>query len=272
MKAEKVNSKMSDDSVAIKLIPEYSGEGDVSEWIEKLVLVCELRKVTDLTTVLPLRLTGSAFAVYQQLPKEKKGKFEEVKKSLLAAFATNSFTAYEQFASRKLKAGESPDVYLANLRTLAEQFGGVSDKTLTCAFVVGLPDGIRQALRAGADMDGLKIEAILRRARALLLDEGTGMACGAVPVRSEGRDEEGPEEVCAGAVRPGTRGREEVRGSQRGCFRCGGQNHFARHCWMNAKEKRSVKCYRCDEVGHVAAKCPAGKGAPTAGNEERERV
>ena len=263
---------MSNESMAIKLIPEYSGDGDVSEWLEKLVLVCELRKVTELTTVLPLRLSGSAFAVYQQLPREKKGKFEEVKKSLLAAFAVNAFTAYEQFATRKLRAGESPDVYLANLRTLAEQFGGVSDKTLTCAFVMGLPEGVRQALRAGADMDGLKIEAILRRARALLRDEGAGMACGAVPTRSEVGEEEGLEEVCAGAVRPRTRSREEARGSQRNCFRCGGPNHFARHCWMNAKEKRSVKCYRCDEVGHVAAKCPVGKGEPTAGNEQRERV
>ena len=263
---------MSDDSVVIKLIPEYSGEGDVSEWIEKLVLVCELRKVTELTTLVPLRLTGSAFAVYQQLPREKKGKFEEVKKSLLAAFAVNSFTAYEQFASRKLKAGESPDVYLANLRTLADQFGGVSDKTLTCAFVVGLPEGVRQALRAGADMEGLKLEAILRRARALLVDEGVGMACGALPARSEGEEEERPEEVCAGVVRPGIRSGDEVRGSQRSCFKCGGPNHFARHCWMNKKEKRSVKCYRCDEVGHVASKCPVGKGEPTAGNELRERV
>ena len=63
---------MSNESVAIKLIPEYSGEGDVSEWLEKLVLVCELRKVTELTTVLPLRLSGSAFAVYQQLPRERR--------------------------------------------------------------------------------------------------------------------------------------------------------------------------------------------------------
>ena len=138
---------MSDDSsMAIKLIPEYSGESDVAEWLEKLELVCDLRQVKDVATVLPLRLTGNAFAVYQQLPKEKKGKFVEVKKSLLAAFTVNSFAAYEQFTSRKLMAGESPDVYLANLRTLAEQFGGVSDKTLTCAFVVGLPDGVRQVL------------------------------------------------------------------------------------------------------------------------------
>ena len=110
---------MGDESgMAIKLIPEYSGKGDVAEWLEKIELVCELRQVKDVATVLPLRLTGSAFAVYQQLPKDKKGKISEVKKSLLAAFTVYSFAAYEQFTTRRLLAGESPDVYLANLRTL----------------------------------------------------------------------------------------------------------------------------------------------------------
>ena len=67
-------SKMGDNSsAALKLIPEYSGEGNVSEWLEKVDLVCELRDVKDVATVVPLRLTGSAFAVYQQLPKDKKG-------------------------------------------------------------------------------------------------------------------------------------------------------------------------------------------------------
>ena len=104
------------------------------------------------------------------------------------------------------------------------------------------------------------------------MDEGIGLACGLVPVRGEGKKEEGTEEVCAGTVRPETRNREEVRGSQRSCFKCGGPNHYARHCWMNAREKRSVKCFKCDEVGHIATRCPVGKAAPVVGNEERGRV
>ena len=122
---------MGDNSgMAVKLIPEYSGEGNVAEWLEKAELVCELRQVMDVATVLPLRLTGSAFAVYQQLSKDKKGKIAEVKKCLLATFTVNAFTAYEQFTTRKLMVGESPDVFLANLRTLAEQFGGVLSRML----------------------------------------------------------------------------------------------------------------------------------------------
>ena len=261
------SDKMSDDhGMAVKLIPEYSGEGSVTEWLEKAELVCELRKVTDVATVLPLRLTGNAFAVYQQMPKEKKGKLAEVKKCLIAAFTVNAFTAYEKFAARRLEVGESPDVFLANLRTLAEQFGGVSEKTLTCAFMTGLPEGVKQVLRAGANIEDMKLETILRRARALLTDEGVGLACGLVPRPSEERKTERVEVAGASVGRPEAPGKEEVRGTPRSCFKCGGPNHFARHCWMTTRERRGIKCFKCDEVGHVAAKCPARKPGPTAGN------
>ena len=56
-------------SFDVKLIPEYDGSGKqtVVEWLEKLELVCKLRGVTDNASVIPLRLTGGAFAVYLQL-------------------------------------------------------------------------------------------------------------------------------------------------------------------------------------------------------------
>ena len=252
---------MGDDSgTALKLIPEYSGEGNVSEWLEKVDLVCELREIKNVATVLPLRLTGSAFAVYQQIPKDKKSKISEVKQSLVAAFAVNSFAAYEQFTSRKLMASESPDVFLANLRTLAERFGGVSDKTLACAFVTGLPDGVRQVLRAGASIEDMKLETILKRARAVLLDEGAKVACGVAAVGGE------REEACVGMATPGPRA-NEPRGNQRGCFKCGGPNHFARHCWTAKRERRNNKCFKCEGEGHRAAECPVGQTMPPTGNE-----
>lgn len=46
--------------------------------------------------------------------------------------------AYEQFMVRHLRSGESVDVYLADLRKLASLFGGISEQSLTCAFVARL--------------------------------------------------------------------------------------------------------------------------------------
>ena len=258
-----------EDSTVLKLIPEYSGAGNVSEWLEKVDLVCELRKITDVATVLPLRLTGSAFAVYQQLPKDKKSKISEVRQSLLAAFGTNSFAAYEQFIGRKMIAGESPDVFLANLRTLAERFGGVSDKTLLCAFVMGLPEGARQVLRAGANIEDMKLETFLKRARAVLSDEGTGLACGVVTNgsgRKENHEVEAVEEACVAMATTSLRSRPAGRGKQ-GCFECGGPNHFARHCWTARKAGRDGRCYECDETGHMARNCPKRKARQQAENE-----
>ena len=52
--------------VDLKLIPEFDGTGkqSVAEWIEKVELICKLRNVSDVASVIPLRLSGGAFAVY----------------------------------------------------------------------------------------------------------------------------------------------------------------------------------------------------------------
>ena len=56
----------------LKLVPEYDGSGtqSVVEWLEKLELVCKLRSVTDVASVIPLRLSRGAFAVYLQLDED----------------------------------------------------------------------------------------------------------------------------------------------------------------------------------------------------------
>ena len=110
----------------LRLIQEFSGDGfvNVIEWLEKAELVCALRGITRLEAVLPLRLTGGAFAVYQQLTAEDKADSGKIKFALKTAFAVDAFTAYELFVARRLQPGETVDVYLAELRRLAVPFGG----------------------------------------------------------------------------------------------------------------------------------------------------
>lgn len=86
----------------LRLIPEFGGGADVVEWLEKAALVCELRGISRPETVIPLRLTGGAFAVYQQLPPDDKRNVEKIKHALFTAFAADSFSAYEQFIARRL--------------------------------------------------------------------------------------------------------------------------------------------------------------------------
>ena len=130
----------------LRLIPEFSGDStqNVVEWLEKAELVCKLRGVAHLESV----LTGGTFAVYQQLPDADKQDIGKITKALRTAFVVDSFTAYEQFVGRRLQHGETVDVFLADMRRLAVPFGGLSDKMLACAFVAGLPDTVKQLLRA----------------------------------------------------------------------------------------------------------------------------
>ncbi|KHJ40586.1 zinc knuckle [Trichuris suis] len=203
-----------DKSVDVKLIPKYdcSARQSITEWLEKVELLCRLRGIDDVATVIPLRLTGGAFAVYMQLTAEDQKDPAKVKKALTAAFAMDSFVAYEQFVSRKLRADEPPDMFLAELRRLAALFGGVSERALACAFVAGLPGNVRQFLGAGSRTEELSLSQILARARAIIVDDRPT----------------GVQEACLGTAESELRSRS-VRLGQR-CFSCGDVGHFAREC------------------------------------------
>ena len=224
--------------------------------IDKSELVCHLRGVTDLETVILLKLTDGAFSVYKQLSEEKKKDAEAVKKALISAFSSDMFLAYEQFTSRRLKAGEAVDVYLADLRNLSDLFDGLSEKALTCAFVAGLPDAVRQLLRASARIESLTLEETLARTRAVMKKDYSCVSAVAVAAKNENP---------GGNVR---QGKQEMIT----CYECGEFNHIARDCVQrkrrsnrsrDSQERTSIKCFRCNGFGHRAASC--------AGNEQGEK-
>ena len=248
----------------LRLIPEFSGDAtqNVVEWLEKAELVCNLRGIAHLEIVIPLRLTGGAFAVYQQLPDADKRDSGKIKKALRTAFAVDSFTAYEQFVGRRLQPGETVDMFLAELRRLAVPFGGLSDRMLSCAFVAGLPGTVKQLLRAGSRMDELPLAHILTRARAVLTDE-VGVAAA----------------VSAMTVGAGASVKRADATSVLLCFQCNQPNHLARDCLLRRKSRGdsyggrgrgsgrgSARCYRCDVLGHFASSCPGNEngGMPSA--------
>lgn len=243
-------------SFDVRLIPEFDGSGKqtVVEWLEKAELVCKLRSVEDVAGVIPLRLTGGAFAVYLQMSEADRKVTQKVKDALKTAFAVDPFVAYEQFVSRKLLPGELPDVFLAELRRLAPLFGGMSDKGLACAFVSGLPEGVRQLLRTGSRLEELSLEQILTRARAVMRDDPPLGAAGMEFSVKGSRTEPPP------AASPFL------------CHECGGPNHLARDCLAGLRNRhcsrsdnfqrptrRDIRCYRCNRLGHIASKCPGNE-------------
>lgn len=153
------------------LIKSYEGvpSGDFSVWVDKLELVAKLQKVTDLTTFLPLFLSGAAFSVYKQLSEEVQKDFDKLKGALLTAFSENSFSAYDQLRMRMLMEGESVDVFLADLRRLVALVGQTTpEPLLRCAFLAGLPQDLATQLKSLVAVETLSLEDLVGRARMML--------------------------------------------------------------------------------------------------------
>ena len=92
---------------------------NVEEWLTKIKLVAKLKKIDDLSCLLPLYLEGPAFTIYNQLSDSEKADSEKIETVLKAAFGRDRFDAYDSFKRRTWMVGESVEVYLAELKQLA---------------------------------------------------------------------------------------------------------------------------------------------------------
>lgn len=213
----------SDITMDIRLIPEFDGVScDVIEWLEKFELICNLRGIEERQHVLPLRLTGGAFAVYMQLSAESKKDYGKLRESLISAFSSDKFFAYEDFVNRKLGTGESVDVYLADLRRLAALFGRTTNSTMICAFVAGLPDATKNVLRAGSRLEAMDLDQVLERTRAVLVVDPTQSAAVALPQPTNAKSQ---------IMRYPKSSATTVT-----CHKCGKPNHFARNCLLKNEQ------------------------------------
>ena len=86
--------------------------------------------------------------MYQQLSEEKRADFGCIKDVLYTAFALSPVTAYKQFVAHRLRPGETVDIYLAELRKPATQFGGMTERGLVCTFIAGFPEHAENLLQA----------------------------------------------------------------------------------------------------------------------------
>ena len=205
-----------------------------------------LSGVRNIECVVPMRLSGGAYAVYQQLSEETRADFACIKDVSYTAFALNPVTAYKQFTARRLRPGETVDVFLAELRKLATQFGGMTELGFVCAFIAWLPEHAEKFLQATTRVDDLPISEILARARAILKDSFTDTRLAA-----------------AAAQLPECQEKETT--ALKRCYVYQGLNHMARDCPRRREISRPSKCficYRCKRQDHIARNCP--------GNEQGE--
>ena len=154
----------------VRLIPEFSGaatDTPILEWSEDLELTCELCEISKTERVLPLRLKGAV----QQLSKEQRDDVEEIKSDLIKAYGTDSFVAFEQFTTHRLRPEETADELLTDLQRLARLVGETPPECwIKSAFVNGLPSDVKGLLRSSTSLETLTLRQVLERARAVLVD------------------------------------------------------------------------------------------------------
>ena len=120
---------------------------------------------------LPLCLDGDAFLVFCKLPEDEKKVSDTVKKRLSSAFAVTSSQAYGMFVSRRLKADESVDAYVADLQRLltlpGDEVTGNEDTVVIEQPIAGLSPEFARSLRMAMAGKTLKIDECVEQVRAL---------------------------------------------------------------------------------------------------------
>jgi hypothetical protein len=215
-------------SVSLKcsdLINQYDGGCDFIEWVKKLELVAKLQKIGDLEDFLPLFLSGGAFAVYEGLDDQEKQDYTKLKAALTKAFSINHLGAKEEFISRKLREGESVDVYLADLRRLGSLVSvDGSEDWVKWAFISGLSRGVKQVLTAACGLENMTLSEVVDRARIV-------MQTNKVTVNV--------------AIESGSVHKKLI------CFTCQREG-LGRHC---PNRKKDIVCWNCKQSGHFSSQC-----------------
>ena len=163
------------------LRPFRGRQDDFHAFWEKFLVLAKIQRWDDDVAQmlhLPLFLDGDAFLVFSKLADSDQQVAETVRQKLVEAFSVTPSAAYRLFVSRRLKADESPDAYVADLKRLLQLSGhkqdGDSDAVVVEQVIAGLPLEYARQLRmtlAGKKAD----DQWLFRANQGFADDGGGL-------------------------------------------------------------------------------------------------
>lgn len=146
-----------------------------------------------------------------------------------------------------LLPGETMDVFLAEFQRLTLLVGDVlSEKWMTCAFVVELLNHVRQLLWASSRMDDMTWRQILTKAQAIMSDGKESVAAAVQPLQSI-TDHTSPTSDNHWCV---INALDWIILHDTASNQCG-EGHSGPICKMQGK----LRWYMCQKIGHVVFEC-----------------
>ena len=125
----------------LRLVPEFSGEGDVVEWLHKVDAVCHLndiQKDDDVMCVITLRLRGEAYRVVQRMDPAHRYSREKVQTVLQTTYGAKLHDTCNVSPAKQQKGGNWIDGYLFAMEKLAGLQGKIDDVYYAARCLTGL--------------------------------------------------------------------------------------------------------------------------------------
>jgi len=224
------------------VIPKYSGENEeVDQWIDKVTVAAKLLKAEEqLANLIPLFLTGPAYATWKQVSDAGKNDAEVVLEALRKVFGKTKSTAWRELKELHYMPGDSVDVLAEQCQSLLKIVAGGKDvpqELVAVTLLDSVPTHIAEQVRVQCGEKMVKAE-VVSVAKSLLCNSKADCYYNqSLPRRNIGK----------------TSSQARFSGF---CYGCGKQGHRKTEC--------RAFCTICRTPGHSNQKCRSS----LSGNEQ----
>jgi hypothetical protein len=270
----------------IALPKTLSDTGELEEWLAKFEICASAngwsdeRKAAKILTF----LEGEVLVAYIEMADQDKADYDRLVAALKREFRTTGaqFRLMNEFEHRRLLPGETPRVFLYNLKRLLETAmpelsGEAKEKFLFHKFIEGLPKDVSRLMRSSVTDINTTKEALAKANSLTVNFEGDLKEVASVQENEEkfgkilsemNRRLESLESEQKVAIVQYQSAKSDGRPNSQSvqCYKCHRWGHIARNC-------RTLQCPSCGKYGHTKSQCwgNANRSVPQARGADRKQ-